>query len=680
MDITTPAVYEHEIAKHDDFQYGFEGLIRNMAMLDRMLVSAEKDYIIGGAVTPDTASLGVRVGRMWGNGASLDYPIFHDSVSDAVPVILPVSGSRIDTVQVQAVLEEYDEQRRAFFNSETESSQYYRTPTKKRLLIKCEIKRGAEGQEAAPETDAGWLKLAEILIDPGTERLTGDNIRGVTAIYQNEENTAWTAEKTRTFILGSDLDLKTMLAKEHTATGEHRAKVIHAANIDFGVGNNQVNGKTIPLGQAYKSGDDEFSATDTLYASLVREIEYRRTAVTALAAAITLINGTIADMVHDAPEDGQIYGRRNRQWAAVTGGGGGGEAGESYELLKVFSKKTLMITNSRIVDRRKRGWDIGLPYLSPASRAYHFDTDQNDQNQTSNIEIGYSGETPALADKDQTNGQIYFNPAVLETVPHETRGRSLYGCFSLKSKPQTSTETATAEMWIRLFDSKSAIVLEFGSEMEKITFQTGTKGAPEAAYGTAEEDGILDGAGETPVACGVPEPDGTRYGAEESDGAAYGKAEDPLACGTAGTDIGNAVIHEALDGTREVLSLDDTGLAVTKKTWLHAAAVATPGRLSFFIGGSRIEFEKKSGAGPLAASINPAMLEFNLDELMLDETAAVDFDIFAANTGARIPWAGLDYTEKHFVLEAQDPALAHTNIFESEQFREAVYAAMDARP
>jgi hypothetical protein len=394
---------------------------------------------------------------------------------------------------------------------------------------------------------------------------------------------------------------------------------------------------------------------------------------------IDVIKQILPDLVREAPEDGQIYGRRNRQWAAVTGGGGG-EAGDFHELMKAFSKKTMTITNARIVDRRKRGWDIGLPYLSPASRAYHFDTDQNDQNQTSNIEIGYCGEAPALADKDRTNGQIYFNPAVLETVPHEMKGRSLYGHFSLKSKPQTSTETATAEMWIRLFDSKSAVVLEFGSGMEKITFQTGTKGATEAAYGTAEEDGILDGAGETPVACGVPETDGIRYGAEEADGTAYGKAEDPLAYSVSGTDIGNAVIHEALDGTREVLSLDGMGIAAARKTWLHVAAVSTPGKLSFFIGDRRADFVKKSAAGPLAAGINPAMLEFNLDELMLDETAAAGFDVFAANTGARIPWAGLDYTEKHFVLEAQDPALAHTSIFESEQFREAVYAAIDARP
>jgi hypothetical protein len=74
---------------------------------------------------------------------------------------------------------------------------------------------------------------------------------------------------------------------------------------------------------------------------------------------------------------------------------------------------------------------------------------------------------------------------------------------------------------------------------------------------------------------------------------------------------------------------------------------------------------------------NPDQNEFNLDELMLDETAAADFDIFSANTEGRIPWAALDFTQKWFVLEAQDPALVKTNLFETEQFKAAVRAVIN---
>ncbi|GMO51984.1 MAG: hypothetical protein Pg6C_17150 [Treponemataceae bacterium] len=648
MDITTPAVHEHEIAKHDDFQYGFEGLVRNIAMLDRMLVSAEKDYIIGGAVTPDAASLGVRIGRMWGNGASLDYPVFHDSVSAAIPVAPPGGGSRIDTVQVQAAFEEYDEQRRAFFNPETESGQYYLTPTKKRLAVKCEIKRGVEGQGAAPETDAGWLKLAEIIVDPGVTGIAADDIKCVTAIYENEENTEWTREKTRTFILGSDLALKSILAKEHTITGEHRQQVIRAANILFGVGNNKVNGTVIPLGQNYQSGNDEFNATDTLYESLVKEIDCRRTAVAALAAAIAVINQTIADMVHEAPDDGAVYGRKNRAWMEVTNGGGGGNIGDAVEALKFYSKKTLMITNARIVDRRKRGWDIGLPYLSPASRVYHFDTDLNDQNQETNLEISAApADAPELVDAEDTDGHIYFNPAVLAAPPHEMKGRSLYGRFSLKTVPETPTNAFTADMWIRVLNNGFMTVLRFGSPAEYVRLDIRQ---PDIPYSAAEGGEI-------------------EYSAPES------ASDIPYSAPDAG--LWNGITHTWQGGSERV-SLDGAGCAVAPNTWIHAAAVLSADTISLYIGGHRFDFSRQNSAPEqISLELNPTRNEFNIDELLLDETRALGFAPFAANTGGRVPYAALDYREKWFVLEAQDVEKVKTNLFETDGFRAAVESVVN---
>jgi hypothetical protein len=293
VELTTPSVYEYEIAKHDDFQYGFESIIRNTAILDRMLVSAETDYIIGGRVTPDAESLGVRIGRIWGNGLALDIPVFNGTVSDVVPVAAAVSDRRFDCVQVRAVMEEYDTQRRAFFNPETEGGQYFMTPTRKRLKVECFIKQGTEGQDVAPPADEGWLKLAELLVEPEAVTFTEGDIRGVTAIYQGEENAEWTAEKKRTFDLGSTLELKTILAKEHTVTGEHREKVIKAVNIDFGTGAGQVNAKSVPLGEAITIGTDEFEALDSVYAALVKEVQFRRAKDRELAEAIAALDKAI---------------------------------------------------------------------------------------------------------------------------------------------------------------------------------------------------------------------------------------------------------------------------------------------------------------------------------------------------------------------------------------------------
>ena len=49
------------------------------------------------------------------------------------------------------------------------------------------------------------------------------------------------------------------------------------------------------------------------------------------------------------------------------------------------------------------------------------------------------------------------------------------------------------------------------------------------------------------------------------------------------------------------------------------------------------------------------------------------------NTSDRIPYAALDYRQKWFVLEAQDPALIKTNLFDCEQFRAAVQAVIDSQ-
>ena len=38
MDIATARVEPHEIAKNEDFEFGFQSLIKNTAILDRMLM------------------------------------------------------------------------------------------------------------------------------------------------------------------------------------------------------------------------------------------------------------------------------------------------------------------------------------------------------------------------------------------------------------------------------------------------------------------------------------------------------------------------------------------------------------------------------------------------------------------------------------------------------------------
>jgi hypothetical protein len=53
MDISTTRIEEHEIAKTEDFEFAFQSIIRNTALLDRMLVSANSDYLVAAALYPN---------------------------------------------------------------------------------------------------------------------------------------------------------------------------------------------------------------------------------------------------------------------------------------------------------------------------------------------------------------------------------------------------------------------------------------------------------------------------------------------------------------------------------------------------------------------------------------------------------------------------------------------------
>jgi hypothetical protein len=200
-DITTALVHEHEIAKNTDFQHGFESLIRNAAILDRMLVSTDIDYLVGGGVRPGTAAVGIQIEKMWGNGLLLDLPIYNKQLTPLIPITPPTGNTRIDTVQARGFFEAYANQRRAFYNPYTGTGQFFDVNTKERLIIQYQVKQGAVGAIAAPEADTGWLKLAEIVVRPGISVIAAADVHNVTAVRQGEENPAWTTQKSRTFLV-----------------------------------------------------------------------------------------------------------------------------------------------------------------------------------------------------------------------------------------------------------------------------------------------------------------------------------------------------------------------------------------------------------------------------------------------------------------------------------------------
>jgi len=682
MDIATARVEPHEIAKGEDFMFGFESLIKNTAILDRMLMSANIDYIAGGTVNAVPGTMTFTVDALWANGKLVELPAYNNEVSSPVAVNAPLLFPRYDTVQVCGMLEAYDPQNRAFYDPELQVAQYHTINTKNRLIVKIEVKQGNEGVTHAPNADMGYIKIAEIYVDPETVSLTEDNIKNITAACQGEENTAWTSEKERTFLIGSMSVVWEAFVREHFPDGRHREAVIKASNILRGIAGDALKSSSISVGENVNSGDLSLLATKTILEALstIGEILQGGSANTLLKRLSMLIawknnetyqpfyptfyQGRIyyanpanlpmtgespgsfpdkwinaaGDVVFLPPSDGRLYGMRNRVWSELSVGG------LAIEALKFYSKKTIMFTNARIVDRRLRGWDLGLPYLSANHEVYHFDTDTNNQNQQSNIIIDYEGDPPVLLGSEDSIDDISFEPAVYDLVPYEMMGKSLFGAFSVAG--MIAAQDSTLEMWMRLFVAENSTPLRLGTQAQDLV--TLHIGGADPEYSLPKGD----------IHYSIPD------------------VIDHLIYSVAKTS-GNTIFHDWGSGT-ETIDLDAAGVILVQGVWLHVSIGLTSDAIFFFIGDKQFSFQRmRPVIDPLPFIINEDYALFNLDELSLIAGAAQTFQAFLENTENRAPYAALDYTQKYAVIMVDDPQKLRTNIFESNQFREAVQAIIN---
>jgi hypothetical protein len=255
MKIQTAKVFANEIAKTEDFEYGFESLITNSKIVDSAINRCAHDYACGGAlyIGGDNMSVGLR--KLWANSVdpNVPLPVYSENDTDPIAVVPPASGTRIDIIEAQGLMAERDTQQRAFVNAATDppSYQYQNTNTKQFLDLRVQFKAGAIGTGVAPAADSGWIKLGEIEVTAGMSALAADNLRGVSAEFDGDANAAWTAESDRTFYLGSLNELVVSYLTEHCRNGQHKDAVIRQNNIDFGDASAQgkVSGATIPLGK-----------------------------------------------------------------------------------------------------------------------------------------------------------------------------------------------------------------------------------------------------------------------------------------------------------------------------------------------------------------------------------------------------------------------------------------------
>jgi hypothetical protein len=377
---------------------------------------------------------------------------------------------------------------------------------------------------------------------------------------------------------------------------------------------------------------DEVGDSDLLNA-IKRLIEIKITPeLQPIIAALALLQG---------PNDGHLYGRKNHQWEEIIiPGGGEVGAAEVIEALKLFSKKTLMITNTETVDRRLKRFDIGLPYISPASEVYHFDTDTKNQNQTSGINLVYD-KAPVLVGITDYNGQVYHNPAVSDIPPYEPLGKSLFGQYAIKTT-LNNTES-TLEFWMRSKTVQHLCVFRLKAGLEEFVF---TLGGPCVEY-TVPADGSI----------------------------AYTAPADGSIPYTAAADTQTRVDHFSPKGSE---TAPVAGVSITANSWLHIAAVITETKFSLFISNTKFDFNKHyQNSITVEAMINEDKNEINVDELNVDRYAAITSAAFIQNTALHVPYGALDFSKKWAVLMFDSPNRVATNLFESEQFKMAVKAVVN---
>jgi hypothetical protein len=243
--------------------------------------------------------------------------------------------------------------------------------------------------------------------------------------------------------------------------------------------------------------------------------------------------------------------------------------------------------------------------------------------------------------REDTNGKIYFNPAVLDIVPHEMIGKSLYGKFSIIS--ELGTQAATADFFIRLMNDENLVVLRLSSASESIIFNLG---------------------GEDPV-----------YSSSAAGDVEYSHAS-PGDIPYSTARVSKSRIDHVWSGGSESVYLDDLNINIIEKTWIHTGIVLTENNISIFLDTKQIVLERKAQNETMSLQINEDKDDINIDELMIDGTTAITFETFVLNTMIRIPWAGLNYLEKWFVFEAQDVNKVKTNLFDTDEFKAAVEAVI----
>lgn len=265
----TAHVMENEIVKANDFEFAFEALVENVAKVSQMFLESTQDFVINGKVLP-YQGMNVQISPIFGICKATGIP-FGRTETDIMDFGFAESESgRVDIIEVQGEWETYDNQQRAFNDPDTDTQTYQYVDTKKLMKPVYRIKQGEEGSSSAPESDAGWVKLAEVVIRANTSTILESDIKNITSDVAGEDNTAWTVEKNITYNIGYISAVNARFRVGHNADGTHKDKVINSDSLDIGTGAKQINGNILPVGGSVTIPEESISSTDSILSVLVK--------------------------------------------------------------------------------------------------------------------------------------------------------------------------------------------------------------------------------------------------------------------------------------------------------------------------------------------------------------------------------------------------------------------------
>lgn len=264
--LSTAIGQENEILQEEDISFGYDSSINNViTALNSFLSGSEKNIIIGGKVEPYQTGMNLKVSSLFAMNKSGKYCcIDTDSIYPVSVEESDVSQNRIDIVEIKSVLTGYDTQIRKFQDPNLDTQTSEQVDTKKKYAVEVKVKKGTAGSSVAPDTDSGYIKIAEVLIPSAVSAIQSSFIYNVTAIQSGEENASWTNEKDSTFNPGYVYDLLPKFYKAHLSDGTIKNSEIKSRMIDFGVGTDQTKGTIIPNGKSVYLHGSSFDNTNSV--------------------------------------------------------------------------------------------------------------------------------------------------------------------------------------------------------------------------------------------------------------------------------------------------------------------------------------------------------------------------------------------------------------------------------